>query len=316
MKIVEPKDKEVFYVDINAPKVIHCKAVDYSTFDDLNWLNVEQNESLPVFYNITSDEQEKKMTASLVFRKVSEQDLTKIYTCRLESSHFSTNVSITLRRKAHPSYVSLAACSVCMVSVALATVVVYMKFKVDIVLFMRDTLGCHRSVSDGKSYDVFLLNYKSETEELNSLNRKMLGSVLNERFGYSLCLFDRDVLPGESISEAVLDCVEQSRTVILVPTSQDHGLESNLMIALHAAFVERQTHLVFITNKKSGLLSTGSMPEALHLLSEAGDHVTWKGESSIIPSSAFWKQLRYHLPAPNRAPNLKLLSHKMEDVNL
>ena len=50
---------------------------------------------------------------------------------------------------------------------------------------------------DGKSYDAFLLCYKSDTDTgLNAHDRKCLESVLEERFGYSLCLHDRDVLPG------------------------------------------------------------------------------------------------------------------------
>ncbi|XP_029948248.1 interleukin-18 receptor 1-like isoform X2 [Salarias fasciatus] len=310
-KITEPREKEVFYVDIGSPKVIHCKAAVDLKFDDLFWLSnqsfVETNGSHPVFYN-TTWENGDKMTASLVFKRVSENDLTKTYTCKLQSAgQDSSSVNITLSLKARPSYVSLAICSVCVVLAVVVSAVVYAKFKVDVTLFMRDTVGCHRRASDGKSYDIFLMSYKSETEVgINSHDRKMLESVLEDRFGYSLCLFDRDVLPGESIAEAVLDCVERSRTVVLVPTSPDPSLESGLLSALHAAYVERQTRLVFITTERTGALSTGSIPEALQLLSEAGDHVTWKGRGSEMPSSAFWKHLRYHLPAPHHPPKSKI----------
>lgn len=48
---------------------------------------------------------------------------------------------------------------------------------------------------DGKSYDAFLMSYKSETDAgLNEDDRKWLERVLEERFGYSLC---RDILPGK-----------------------------------------------------------------------------------------------------------------------
>lgn len=106
------------------------------------------------------------------------------------------------------------------------------------------------------------------------------------------------VLLFAAAANAVLDCIEQSRTVVLVPTSSDSCLESGLLSAIHAARVERQSRLVFIqTNAEQGR-HLGSVAEALHLLAEAGDRVTWKGSSSTSLSSPFWKQLRYYLPAP------------------
>lgn len=179
--------------------------------------------------------------------------------------------------------------------------------------------------TDGKTYDAFLMCYKSDTDTgLNELDKSFLKSVLEERFGYSLCLYDRDVLPGKGMcnvsmyveekctgspsktlvcslfaaaANAVLDCIEQSRTVVLVPTSSDSCLESGLLSAIHAARVERRSRLVFIqTNAEQGP-RLGSVAEALHLLAEAGDRVTWKSSSSTSLSSSFWKQLRYYLPA-------------------
>lgn len=52
--------------------------------------------------------------------------------------------------------------------------------------------------SDGKTYDAYLMCYKSLTDAgLNEQDKSFLKSVLEERFGYSLCLYDRDVLPGK-----------------------------------------------------------------------------------------------------------------------
>lgn len=40
--------------------------------------------------------------------------------------------------------------------------------------------------------------YKSDTEAgLNANDRTWLENVLESKFGYSLCLYDRDVLPGK-----------------------------------------------------------------------------------------------------------------------
>ncbi|XP_040898459.1 interleukin-18 receptor 1-like [Toxotes jaculatrix] len=322
--IMSPHNKEVFHVDLGSRVVIDCKAVMYSDFDEVFWLSgesfVDKNHTLPVFYKCTreSNLEEIKMTASLVFKKVSEEDLSKNYTCKLESVYQKSSfVTITLaqHQKAHPSYISLALSIVGIVLVMLVTVIIYVKLKIDITLFIRDTLGFHSSSSDGKNYDAFLMSYESHTDAgLNAHDRKCLESVLEDRFGYNLCLYDRDILPGEAVAKAVLDCIEQSRAVVLVPTSADPGLGSGLLSAIHEALVERQTRLIFIKTETTEVSTSGSLSEALQLLSEAGDCVTWKGKSSLPPSSSFWKRLRYYLPASQHAPKIRILSQTSQDV--
>ncbi|XP_071344864.1 interleukin-18 receptor 1-like [Trachinotus anak] len=308
--IVSPHNNDVFRVDLGSKVVIDCKAVLYSNFDSVFWLSdesvVDKNASLPVFNKFTWEKKgdEIKMTASLVFKKVSEDDLSKIYSCKLESiSQPSSFVTVTLAQRSRPSYISLALSIVGTGVVMVVTVVICVKLKIDISLFLRDTLGCHSSTSDGKSYDAFLMCYESNRDAgLNAHDRKWLEGVLEEKFGYSLCLYDRDVLPGKATAEAVLDCIEQSRTVVFVPTSPDPGLGSGLLSTIHAALVERQTRLIFIKTESA----SGSLPGALGRLSEAGVCVTWKGLSSMSSSSSFWKQLRFYLPAMQHPPKIRL----------
>ncbi|XP_070761970.1 interleukin-1 receptor type 1-like [Enoplosus armatus] len=314
--ILTPRANDVFPVDLGSTVVIDCKAVMNSDFDEVFWLSgnsfVGTNKGLPVFYNYTWERNTGgiKMTASLVFKKVSAEDLSKHYSCKLESaSEPSSFVTITLAQKASPISLSLSLGIVGIMVVIVVTVVVYVKLKMDIALFLRNTLGCFRSTSDGKSYDAFLMCYKSNTDAgLNEDDRKWLESVLEERFGYSLCLYDGDLLLGKAVAEAVLDRIEQSQAVVLVPASSHPGPGSGLLSAIHAALVERQTRLIFIKTEATEESKSGSLPEALQLLAEAGDCVTWRGLRSMPPSSSFWRQLRYYLPAPQHAPKIKLLS--------
>ncbi|KAF1392672.1 hypothetical protein PFLUV_G00030490 [Perca fluviatilis] len=169
--ITEPQNNHVFHVDLGSPKVIDCKAVMYSDFDEVFWLSgkslVETDISLPVFYNFTreNNDGELKMTASLVFKKVSEEDLSKNYTCKLQSvSEHSSFVTINLAQKSSFSSLSLALGIVLVVVVIVVAVVLYMKLKMDIAVFLRRTLCCYPSTSDGKSYDAFLVCYKSNTD--------------------------------------------------------------------------------------------------------------------------------------------------------
>ncbi|XP_020568466.1 interleukin-18 receptor 1 isoform X2 [Oryzias latipes] len=299
--ITSPRNNQVFSVELGTTVVIDCVADSDSSEDLLFWMRgqsfVDENSTFPVFYNETRDKQQMK--ASLVIGKVSQEDLSTNYTCKLDSDNQpSISVTIFLTQKAYFSYLNLIVCVVSIVVAMTVTIVVYLKFQKEIKLFLRDTLSCYGTSSDEKSYDAFLMCYKCDTDEgLHEADRTLLENTLEEKFGYSLCLCERDVLPGEAAAEAVLACIEQSRTVILVPTSQYPGPESSLLSAIHAALVEKQTRLIFINTKHTETQKSGSFPEALQLLSEMAECVTWKGRP---PSSSFWKKLRLHLPAPQR----------------
>ncbi|XP_043952344.1 interleukin-1 receptor-like 1 isoform X2 [Gambusia affinis] len=316
-EIISPQQNDVFHIDLGSTLVIDCKAVAYSDYDVVFWLSegsfVDTDESLPVFYNYSSTKyiDEVNMTASLVFKDVSEEDLLKKYTCKLESDHQQSSfITVSLAERPQPSHVMLTVCSVCVVVSMVVIVVVYVKFKIDVTLFLRDKVGfkdCRSSTSDEKSYDAFLMCYKSVTDGgLNEEDRKCLASTLEDEFGYSICLYDRDVLPGQAVADAVLDCIEQSRAVVLVPSFPDPEPGSAVLSAIHTSLVERKTRLIFINTEQAEASTSGSFPEALQLLSKAGNSVTWKGRP---PSTSFWKQLRYHLPAPQQTPKMQLLSH-------
>uniref|UniRef100_A0A3P9BDF4 Uncharacterized LOC101475796 n=1 Tax=Maylandia zebra TaxID=106582 RepID=A0A3P9BDF4_9CICH len=102
--IISPENSQEFDVDLDSTVVIDCKAVTSSDTDDLFWLSgdsfVETNSTLPVFYNYTwvNSTEEISMTASLVFRQVSEEDLSKNYTCKLQSDYETSFVTITLKQ--------------------------------------------------------------------------------------------------------------------------------------------------------------------------------------------------------------------------
>ncbi|XP_063344258.1 interleukin-1 receptor accessory protein-like [Pelmatolapia mariae] len=305
--ITSPENKQVFEVDLGSTVLVDCKAVMMSDTDDLFWLSgdsfVNADTSLPVFYNDTrvNSTEEINMTTSLIFRKVSEDNLSKKYTCKLQSDYQTNFVTITLKQKAASSSYFEALWIVGFVlMVMVLTAVIYAKFKVDITLFLRQILGCHRTIPDGKSYNACLMYYKSSTDPgLNEDDRKRLESEMKHRFGYSLCLYSPDVVPDKG--EAVLDCIRQSQTVVLVPCSEDSGSGVDLLNSIQASLKKLQTHVVLIKTETAGVLSTSSSSEALKLC-KAADCVTWKGKSSMLPSSAFWKLLRYYLPAPQRAP--------------
>ncbi|XP_029987039.1 interleukin-18 receptor 1-like isoform X2 [Sphaeramia orbicularis] len=299
-EILSPKEKDVFYVDLGSTLMINCTAVLSSEFDEVLWLSensfVDRNLSSSVFYTWTQDinDEETKMTASLIFKNVSEKDLSKHYTCKLISvSEPPSFVTITLAQKDHTSTFIVALSIVAMILVVALMALLYVKWKTDIAIFLRNTLGCYSSISDGKSYDAYLMCYKSDSDgALNEDDRKWLENILEE-FGYTLCFHDRDVLPEEPVEEAVSECIDQSRTVVLIPTTSDPGPGSGLLTD-YGALVEQHSHVVFIRTETNG----PKRSQSLKGLDKTGRCVTWKGMSSRLSSSSFCKELRYYLPPP------------------
>ncbi|XP_027869917.1 uncharacterized protein LOC114142714 [Xiphophorus couchianus] len=308
-----PKNGQIFEVELGTKKVIACKALVDSCQNEPYWTSDGEFVDDSDFFTdpCENEKMPKWMNTSLIFREVSPENLSKTFTCAYSSHKLISTVNITLVKIAQPSHVTLIVCSVCVVVSMVVIVVVYVKFKIDVTLFLRDKVGfkdCRSSTSDGRSYDAFLMCYKSITDGgLSEEDRKCLASTLENEFGYSICLYDRDVLPGQAVADAVLDCIQQSRAVVLIPGFPDPEPGSAVLSAIHSSLVERKTRLIFINTEQTEASTSGSFPEALQLLSKAGNSVTWKGRP---PPTSFWKQLRYHLPAPQQTPKMQLLSQE------
>lgn len=328
-RIVTPRDRDIIEVNLGSRTEIVCKAVIHEDpKPSIYWIwqdtFVEVNDTLPMFYTEETD------SATLTFRQVSEETLAFNYTCVLNGASNRDLATISLRPKRPAptsSYILVLGLPVAFVVMVTVTVVLYVTLRVDITLFVRDRLCFHNSTSDGKSYDAYMMPYKGPGGAgLSAQDRRLLEAGLEEELGYKLCLYHRDILPGQAVAEAILDCIEQSRRLVLVPCSldqdQNHGQEPGqnqecgsdvhygLLLGLHAALVERQTQLVLIQTEPSPSDShtdqnqeEDPLPEALHLLAQAGHTVTWHGPSSCPLFSSFWKHLRYHLPAkPRKRP--------------
>ncbi|XP_049574924.1 interleukin-18 receptor accessory protein isoform X2 [Syngnathus scovelli] len=148
-----PGANEIIYVDVGSPAVIKCEAVSYSEPSLMFWMSgktfVEKNDSFPVFSNYTRENliEGVKNTVNLVFKEVTEEDLSNNYTCKMQYFPLSIFVTITLAKKVQGSHLPVALCPVVIMAIMAATVSVYVKFKIELILFLRNTLGCHRKTS-------------------------------------------------------------------------------------------------------------------------------------------------------------------------
>ncbi|XP_067889933.1 interleukin-18 receptor accessory protein-like isoform X2 [Heterodontus francisci] len=161
---------------------------------------------------------------------------------------------------------------------------------------------------DGEEFDAFVsyanassLEEDDEgdnyiTEERFSL--ELLPSVLEKQYGYKLCLFERDVLPGGVYTEDVISCIKRSRRVIIV-------LSPNYVARNGSRIFELQTGVdSMLDNFKTKviLIKFRSLPDITDFPQNVKKAITvlpqipWKGNKSSPPTSKFWKMLRYYMP--------------------
>ncbi|KAJ8352527.1 hypothetical protein SKAU_G00240030 [Synaphobranchus kaupii] len=320
-KIVEPEDNAEIKVDVGEPAMVSCIAVIHSdpSFVTLSWMEgtslLEMDQSESVFYTESKEQQKDgkcHVNASLVFRRVSQEHLNTKYICKLGStSKQLNNVSITLTQRGDsPSPLLPLGIVGMFAAIASLIMVIYLKLKIDIVLFLRELRGASFSDSDGKQYDAYIMYYKAASEEaLTEEEKRLVPRILETEFGYRLCLYERDILPGRVVQEAVLEHIGQSRRLVLLPGTLEAeqeswgrgmaGEEPSLLSGLHAALVDRQTRLILVERAPRGELV--SLPEPLQQLVRSGGVVAWRGERSVPLSSSFWKKLRYYMP-PQKGP--------------
>ncbi|KAM9567904.1 interleukin-1 receptor type 1-like isoform 4-T4 [Guaruba guarouba] len=188
------------------------------------------------------------------------------------------------------------------------TLFIYKIFKIDIVLWYRDS--CHlllgKKVSDGKIYDAYVVYPKYRESCLYSSDifaLKILPEVLERQCGYNLFIFGRDDLPGEAVISIADEKIHQSRRVIivLVPEPSCYSIledVSEKQLAMYNALIQDGIKVILIELEK--IQDYATMPESIKYVKQKHGAIRWKGdfsERSHSASTKFWKKVRYHMPS-------------------
>ncbi|XP_066427686.1 interleukin-18 receptor 1 [Molothrus aeneus] len=244
------------------------------------------------------------ITRLLRIKKVREEDMHHNFTCRLQADE-TTQIKIVKLKKGKiqdlPVHVFTTAMVLALLFpfVAIAVVFVFVMFRVDFVLFYRNICRRDDTAGDGKEYDAFVSYLKdcvSPTEEEREFALKVLPMILEENFGYKLCIFERDVFPGGALVDDIHSFIDKSRRLIII-LSQNYVSDRaiyELESGLHKALVERKTKIILI--EYMPISDYNFLPESLSLL-PSKRVVKWKKDKSLPVNSRFWKNLRYLMPA-------------------
>ncbi|XP_052268432.1 interleukin-1 receptor accessory protein-like [Dreissena polymorpha] len=148
---------------------------------------------------------------------------------------------------------------------------------------------------DQKKWDAFVSYRSHPTEEdfvLNTLYPK-----LEKELGFTLCLHFRDFVPGETISNNIINAVDGSRRTILILTPRYIESEFTRFEYEKAQqeMMKRKHRIIPIVLEDISRLSS-IMDKSLKAIISAVTYLEWPMESDSKKIDKFWKRLQLSLP--------------------
>ncbi|XP_051840289.1 interleukin-1 receptor-like 1 [Antechinus flavipes] len=253
-------------------------------------------------------------TVTLRIANVKREDLSLEFYCWALNEHGFKEHSIRIRMKKttgqRSTYYMLAGFSTLLILIITLTVILKI-FWIDFILLWREVARPYKSRDDGKLYDAYVIyprNYQKRTEIVNSMEyfvHQILPEVLENKCGYSLCIYGRDLLPGEDAASEMVKCIQKSRRQIIILNPQvEHGEEFayEQEIALHCALMQNDSKVILIEMETTG--ETKDLQDSLkHIIKQQGT-IQWRGDHVTNKqsfNSHFWKHLRYRMPARSKS---------------
>ncbi|KAI4587875.1 hypothetical protein MJG53_020553, partial [Ovis ammon polii x Ovis aries] len=298
---------------------LNCSAL-LNEKDVIYWHTPGNNKSDPNVHegNMTRIRtSEGKWLASRILRikNINTRNLNSSYNCTAASEGSTDTKSFLLLLKGVRNFIfgntvdipghvftrgMIVAVVISVMVVCLVTVGVI--YRVDLVLFYRHFMGRDETLTGneyGKTYDAFVSYLKEcqpEHGEEHAFAVETLPRVLEKHFGYKLCIFERDVVPGGAAVDEIHSLIEKSRRLIIVLSKSYMSSEVRyeLESGLHEALVERKIKIILIEFTPVGDFSF--LPQSLKLL-KSHRVLKWKADKSLSYNSRFWKNLIYLMPA-------------------
>ncbi|XP_034807924.2 interleukin-1 receptor-like 1 isoform X2 [Pan paniscus] len=249
-----------------------------------------------------------------------EEDLLLQYDCLALNLHGLRRHTIRLSRKNpidhHSTYCIIAVCSVFLMLINVLVIILKM-FWIEATLLWRDIAKPYKTRNDGKLYDAYVIyprNYKSSTDGASRVEHfvhQILPDVLENKFGYTLCIYGRDMLPGEDVVTAVETNIRKSRRHIFILTPQiTHNKEFayEQEVALHCALIQNDAKVILIEMEalsELDMLQAEALQDSLRHLMKVQGTIKWREDhiaNKRSLNSKFWKHVRYQMPVPSKIP--------------
>ncbi|NWW49729.1 IL1R1 protein, partial [Pedionomus torquatus] len=246
-------------------------------------------------------------SVKLIISEVNSEDYEQPFVCQASNAFGEVASYIILKQRAPDTRRWLTGGIVSLLILTFITLIIYKIFRIDLVLWYRNSVCALASKEDGKVYDAYVLYAKGSGGRsfcrLETFVRRMLPDVLEQQCGYSLFILGRDDLPGEAVVSVADETLKQSRRLMIVlgsETSSSSLLEdtSEHQLAMYNALIRDGIKVILI--EMDEIQDYTSMPESIRYIKQKHGAIQWKGdfsEESFSPSTRFWKNVRYQMPS-------------------
>ncbi|NWI38983.1 IL1R1 protein, partial [Picathartes gymnocephalus] len=262
----------------------------------------------------TSNDGRPMHSVKLIISEVSSEDYEQPFVCQASNAFGQVASYIIFKRRVPDIRRWLTGGLVSLLILTFITLIIYKIFKIDLVLWYRNSVCALTSkeemfvfVLDGKIYDAYVLCAKrSEGRSvccLETFVRRTLPDVLEKQCGYNLFILGRDDLPGEAVVNVADETLKQSRRLMIILGSETSScclLEdtSEQQLAMYNALIRDGTQVILI--EMGDIQDYASMPESIRYIKQKHGAIQWKGdfsEKSCSANTRFWKNVRYQMPS-------------------
>ncbi|KAF7654771.1 hypothetical protein LDENG_00064830, partial [Lucifuga dentata] len=247
------------------------------------------------------------ITQTAIINEVTLLHFNHTYTCIASNSVGNSSATVKLRRKTGGKWPEVIGYPVVsLLLVAGLGVILHVKW-LEVTLIYRS--HC-RLWAEEKEFDVFL-SYVWSAPSVEDLKLKeeyttqwppevLLPWVLEDQWGYRLCLLERDLLPGGAYVNDVVHAIERSRMLICL-LSADYLCNSNAVFVLESGIqaLLQNSHIKLLLIWTSRTFS--QMDPPLPSLVQRGVKVLpsldWTSGKPAKATRHFWKSLKKAMPA-------------------
>ncbi|XP_075994612.1 interleukin-18 receptor accessory protein-like isoform X2 [Genypterus blacodes] len=284
---------------------------------------------------------EHRVTRQAIIKEVTSLDLNHTYTCVANSAAGNSSTTVRLRRKRGVRAPAVFVCPVVSLLLLVAGLGITLHVKwLEVTLIYRSHCGRANMQKGHKEEDFdVLLSYvwsssapeadEEDDEEagppcsafLSSPERlsseegsatqgppeRLLARVLEDQWGYRLCLLERDLLPGGAFTQDVVDAIQRSRMLICL-LSADFLCNSNAVFVLESGIqaLLQNSHIFLLliwTSRPPAALSQldPPLPPLVQRSLKVLPSLNWTSGKPGRATRTFWSSLRKTLPAQRSA---------------
>ncbi|KAJ7319719.1 hypothetical protein JRQ81_019230 [Phrynocephalus forsythii] len=209
-KVLYPSNVTTLEVEVGQPLEFECKAqfgFELNTSSSIQWYRETSKRKLLVQRKWVHPNGLEGQTFRDIFNltNVNDEDLNSRFICLAQNAVGNSTGIFKLRRKTGKAlYLLLTLCCiiVALFGVVLAGMLAYWHW-IDLVLFYRYYMAKDETVGDCKEYDAFVSYAKPVSPEAHhalyeeeQFALEFLPQVLENEYGYKLCLMERNILAG------------------------------------------------------------------------------------------------------------------------